>query len=82
MKHAVERVGGQHARLVLASAGKNVDERLARVERQMSEQQARLAATIATAANRLQNVASSEAPRYRISPDRLGRKLPHNSLLR
>lgn len=82
MDHAVQRAGGQHTRALLVDAGKQVDERLAGVERQMMEQQARLTAQITDVTARLQTVAAGEAPLYRISPDRLGRRLPNNSLFR
>jgi uncharacterized protein (TIGR03545 family) len=82
MERAVQRAGGQHTRALLADAGKQVDERLTSVERQMTEQQTRWAQRIVGARAELQNVAANERPGDRISSERVGRRLPTTSLFR
>jgi hypothetical protein len=82
MQRAIQRAGGQHTRALLVDAGKQGDERLTVVERQMTEQQTKWATRITDVREQLQTVAATEAPRDRISPDRLGRRLPNNSLFR
>ena len=82
MERAVQRAGGQHSRTLLVDAGKHVDELLTDVERQMTEQQTRWSSRITAVRAQLQSVATSEMPRDRISTERLGRRLPANSLFR
>ena len=82
MERAVQRAGGQHARTLLVNAGKRVDERLTSVERQMTEQQARWVTRITDARTQLQTVAANERQHDRLSTERLGRRLPANSLFR
>jgi uncharacterized protein (TIGR03545 family) len=82
MERALERARGEHARQTLAEAGQQVDERLTTIERQMSEQQTRWSARFAEVRGQLQTIAAGEAPRGRISPERLGRRLPGSSLFR
>lgn len=82
MERAVQRAGGQHSRTLLVDAGKRVDERLTDVERQMTEQQTRWLSRITVVRAQLQSVAKSEMPGDRISTERLGRRLPANSLFR
>ena len=57
-------------------------ERLTDAERQMTEQQSRWSSRITVVRAQLQSVAKSELPRDRISTERLGRRLPANSLFR
>jgi uncharacterized protein (TIGR03545 family) len=82
MERAVQRAGGQHTRALLVDAGKHVDERLTDAERRMTEQQSRWSSRITVVQAQLQSVAKSELPRDRISTERLGRRLPANSLFR
>jgi uncharacterized protein (TIGR03545 family) len=82
IEQALERAGGQHARSQLVEAGKQVDERLTTVERQMAEQQARWNTRVADVRAQLQAFAASEAPSDRLTPQRVGRRLPSNSLFR
>lgn len=82
MQRALHRTGDQHARALLVEAGRRVDERLAEVDRQMAERQSHFAGTSDDIAARLQKIAAGEAPRYRISAEKSGRRLPNNSLFR
>jgi uncharacterized protein (TIGR03545 family) len=82
MQRAVRRTGDQHAKALLAEAGRRVDERLAEVDRQLAERQAQFATKSTVITARLQKVATSDAPPQRISAERVGRRLPNNSLFR
>jgi uncharacterized protein (TIGR03545 family) len=82
MKRGLRRADEQHARALLVEAGRRVDERLADVDRQVAEQQARFANKSADITTRLLKIATGEAPRYRISDEQGGRRLPKNSLFR
>ena len=82
MERAVQRAGGQHTRALMVEAGKHVDEQLTGVERQMTEQQTRWKTTIAAINSELQTVAAQDQPTEAFSPERLGRRLPTNSLFR
>jgi uncharacterized protein (TIGR03545 family) len=82
MRHALRRAGDQHARELLAEAGRRVDERLAEVDRQMAELQRRLASKTTDLTARLDELATVEKPLYRISAKEGGRRLPKDSLFR
>ncbi len=82
IERALERAGGRHVRAQFVEAGKQVDERLTTVERQMSEQQTRWSSRVAEVRVQLRVLAASEVPRDRLSPQRIGRRLPSNSLFR
>ncbi len=82
VQRAVRRTGDQHAKALLAEAGRRVDERLANVDRQLAERQAEFASKTTVILARLQKVAANEPPRYRISSEKGGRRLPDNSLFR
>ncbi len=82
MQHALRRAGDQHARELLAEAGRRVDERLTEVDRQMAEQQRRLASKTTDLTARLDELAAVEKPLYRISSKEGGRRLPKDSLFR
>jgi hypothetical protein len=81
LKQGIPRASDQHARTLLAEAGRRVDEKLARLDRQVSDQQAQFAAQGDQLSSRLQQIAAKEMPRYRIS-EKGGRQLPSNSLFR
>jgi uncharacterized protein (TIGR03545 family) len=81
LKQGIPRASDQHARTLLAEAGRRVDEKLAQLDRQVSDQQARFAAQGNKLSSRLQQIAAKETPRYRIS-EKGGRQLPSNSLFR
>lgn len=81
IQRALRKTSDQHARSLFAEAGRRVDERLAEVDRQMMELQTRFSSETSEMTARLQTIATSEAPRYRIS-EHGGRRLPMNSLFR
>ncbi len=82
VERAVRRTGDQHAKALLAEAGRRVDERLTDVDRQLAERQAEFASKTTAISARLQKIAANESPRYRISAEKGGRRLPSNSLFR
>jgi hypothetical protein len=82
MERAVQRAGSQHTRSLMVAAGKHGDEQLTEVERKMTEQQSRWKSRFAAINAELQTVAAQDQPTERISPERLGRRLPNNSLFR
>jgi uncharacterized protein (TIGR03545 family) len=82
MQRAVRRTGDQHAKALLAEAGRRVDERLAEVDRQVAEQQAQFATKSTLITARLQKIATTDEPQHRLSAERIGRRLPDNSLFR
>ncbi len=82
MEHAVRRGSSQHMRAMIVDAGKQVDEQLTGIERQMIEQQTQWQTRIVDVRARLQAIAAAEEPSDRLTPDRLGRRLPSNSLFR
>jgi uncharacterized protein (TIGR03545 family) len=82
MQRAVRRTGDQHAKALLVEAGRRVDERLAEVDRQMAERQTQFASKSTVITARLQKITTEESPRYRISSEKGGRRLPNNSLFR
>jgi uncharacterized protein (TIGR03545 family) len=82
MERAVQRTGGQQARALMVEAGRQSDEQLTGIERQMTEQQSRWTTRIADVRAQLQTVVASDVSPDRLSPDRFGRRLPSNSLFR
>jgi hypothetical protein len=82
MQRALNRTGDQHAKALLVEAGRRVDERLAEVDRQMAEKQSRFDSKSTAIVAQLEKIATGEAPRYRISSEQGGRRLPMNSLFR
>ncbi len=82
MERATQRAGSQHTRALMVTAGRRGDEQLTVVERQMTEQQAKWKTSFAAVSAELQTVATEDKPSNRLSPDRLGRRLPNNSLFR
>ncbi len=82
MERGLRRTSGPHARTLLAEADRRVDERLANVDRQIAELQSRFASSSSDMTARLQKIALTETPRYRISAEHGGRWLPNNSLFR
>ena len=82
LKRGLHRAGDQHAHDLLVEAGRRVDERLAEVDRQVAEKQAHFAGKTTDITVRLQKIAAGETPRYRISDEKGGRRLPNNSLFR
>jgi hypothetical protein len=82
MNRAVVQSAQVHAAEVLAESRRNVDERLALIERELAEQQAKFANGTASLPQRLDSLAREQTRRERISVERLGSRLPNNSLFR
>ena len=82
LERSHQRERDDHVRAVLVEAQRRVDERLASLERQVTERQTRLATLVNDVSGRLSSLASGVAPRYRVTPEQLGRRLPVNSLFR
>lgn len=82
MRRAAERVGNERTRELLAEAARQEDEHLASAERHLNEQQARWNDKLASLSQQLEIVATAERPSDRLSPSRVGRRLPGNSLIR
>ena len=82
MDRALLRAGQQHAAALLARAQKQVDERLAGIERRASEQQAALTAQSVKASADLARIANQQAPAKRLSREQLGGRPPSGSLFR
>jgi uncharacterized protein (TIGR03545 family) len=81
-KRGIQRAENQHQRMIIVEAGRRVDERLAEIDREMSEKQSRFANRTTEISARLGKIAAGETPRYRISDEQGGRRLPKNSLFR
>jgi uncharacterized protein (TIGR03545 family) len=82
IERAFDRATTQHGRELVATAGKQVDERLTGVESQMAEQQSRWTARISDVCAELRSIAANERSADRLSPERLGRRVPNGSLFR
>jgi uncharacterized protein (TIGR03545 family) len=82
MERALKRGGEEHAAVVLAESRRHVDERLAAVERQISDEQQRFAVATNNLPQWLDAIARQQTRRERLSVERLGRQLPNNSLFR
>jgi uncharacterized protein (TIGR03545 family) len=82
MERAVQRAGSQHARSMMVTAGKRGDEQLTVVERQMTEQQTKWKTVFAATSADLQSAIADDKPADRLTTERLGRRLPNNSLFR
>ena len=82
LQRALQRAGDQHSRALLVKAGRQVDERLAEVDREVAEKQAHFASKTTDIKARLQKIAAADKPLYRISAEQGGRRLPNNSLFR
>ncbi len=82
MQRAAERVRSERTRELLAEAARQEDEQLASAERHLNERQAHWNTRFASLSKQLQTVATAERPSDRLSPSRVGRRLPGNSLVR
>lgn len=82
MQRAAERVGKERTRASLAEAARQEDEQLTTAERQVSDQQTHWNARLAALSKQLQTIATAERPKDRLSPSRVSRQLPPNSLVR
>jgi uncharacterized protein (TIGR03545 family) len=82
IEQALDRATGQQVKAIVIDAGKRVDERLAMIEREMTEQQSGWRAQATDARDQMRAIAATQVPPGRLSPDRVGRRLPGNSLFR
>ncbi len=82
MEYALHKVGDEHARAALANARRQVDERLAELERQFVDEQSKLASRWRELNGQLEAIAGRQTPNGRISAERLGRQLPERSHFR
>jgi hypothetical protein len=80
MDRALVRCGEEHAAQILAESRRQVDERLAALERQVAEQRAKFAKDTLSLPQRLDSIARQQTRRERISTERLGGRLPNSSL--
>jgi uncharacterized protein (TIGR03545 family) len=81
-ERSLRSAGDEHVKSLLAEARRRVDERLAALERQASNEQATFAAQLASVTAQLDSIAAQQSPRKRISVEQLGRRLPASSLFR
>jgi uncharacterized protein (TIGR03545 family) len=82
MDRAVQSAGNERSEQLLAEARRQVDERLAHLERQLAEERVKLGSQLANAARHLETIAQRQESRERISGEQLGRRLPTDSLIR
>jgi hypothetical protein len=82
MEFALVRAAEDRSRQLLAQAQRQVDERLAALERTATQQHAQLTAQMSGATGELEKIASQQPAPRRLSHEHLGRRLPTNSLFR
>jgi uncharacterized protein (TIGR03545 family) len=82
MELALLRAANDRAQQLLAQAQRQVDERLAALERTATQQHSALTAQISGAASELGKIAVQQWAPRRLSHEQLGRRLPANSLFR
>jgi uncharacterized protein (TIGR03545 family) len=82
MKQGYQRQADAFARDVLADAHRQVDERLAELERQTAEEREKFAVTTVGMSQRIDSIARSHTRRERMSAEQAGRPLPTTSILR
>jgi uncharacterized protein (TIGR03545 family) len=82
MDLAAEDLADAQAHDALAEARRQVDERLASLERQIADHQSKLAAKLGNMPQRIDRIAHHQTRRERISVEQAGRRLPNNSLFR
>ena len=82
MEQALRRTSDQYAQSMLAKSQQLVDKRLTDLERQAADHHAALTAQMSRASGELGKIAVQHTSTKRLSPERLGRRLPTDSLLR
>jgi uncharacterized protein (TIGR03545 family) len=82
VERSLEKATRQHARATLAKADQQINEQLTTAEQQMAELQTRWSTGYADARAKLSTIAATDAVRNRLSPTRLGHRVPANSLFR
>jgi uncharacterized protein (TIGR03545 family) len=79
---AEEQTRDDRVAMLMAEAGRRVDEQLASLERKASDEQASLAKHATSVMDNLQRTTSGTSPRHRMSAEKVGRSLPDTSLFR
>jgi hypothetical protein len=79
---AEEKTRDARVAMLMAEAGRRVDEQLANLERKASDEQASLAKHASNVSDSMQRIASGTSPRHRMSSEKIGRRLPDTSLFR
>lgn len=82
MTGALARAAERHSDELLVRSQRHVDEQLARLDRQMADLQAALLPQLAGRVRVLEQLAQRQQPPPRITPNRVGRRLPAGSLFR
>jgi hypothetical protein len=82
MNRALLKGADEHLTAVLVQSRRDVDERLAGLERYVAQQQAKFVAETGGFQQKLERIARQQTRGERISIERLGRRLPNNSLFR
>jgi uncharacterized protein (TIGR03545 family) len=82
MEIALVRAAEDRSQQLLAQAQRQVDERLATLERTATQQHATLTVQMREADGELEKIASQQSAPRRLSHEQLGRRLPRNSLFR
>ena len=82
MERALQKAGGDQIRLLMANADRQVDERLAMMERQVAEQQARWKAQAEKLNGSLEKLAASATSPHRTAEERIGRQPAKSSQVR
>jgi hypothetical protein len=82
MNRALQKGADEHTAAILMQSRRDVDERLAGLERYVGQQQAKFVANTGNFQQRLERIARQQTRGERISVERLGRRLPSNSLFR
>lgn len=80
MDRALWRATELHVRRMMSNAERQVDQRFTELERQVAEIQAELRPQLAQAAGQVSDIAARRTPPQRITTERVGRRLPANSL--
>jgi uncharacterized protein (TIGR03545 family) len=76
------RIHDAQVRALLVAAQQRVDERLAELDRQVAAHQQKLTGHVTSVRGSLSRIASDTRPRYRMPAEKIGRRLPENSLFR
>jgi uncharacterized protein (TIGR03545 family) len=82
MEAAVKNARRTYARALLARGDRHVNERLASLERRVSQQQSQFIAQVSCTTSALDKIAGQQSARRRLTHEQLGRRLPANSLFR
>ena len=79
---AVQNARRRHARALLARGEREVDERLATLERRLTQQHQQFITQLSSTTSALDKIAGQQTVRRRLTHEQFGRRLPANSLFR